>query len=155
VLSEPPVFSLNPEAGKAFVGRVMPAVQPHLDAGDLAGAVDAFFSVVCPGLWRLLDDADKQPYRASGPMLVADLQQPSFAITPADLAGVRLPVLAIAGLESDPFLQSTPRVIATAIPSAELAEFPHCGHVTYAEAPDKFADAVRRFADKAFAQVGS
>ena len=149
-LSEPPVFSLNPEQGKQFMSRVVPAVQPRLDAGDLPGAVDAFFEVVCPGLWRLLDDAAKEPYRRSGPMLVADLGQPPFVVAPDDLAGVRLPVLAIAGLDSDPFLQGTPRVIAASVASARLVEFPDCGHVTYAEQPDAFAKAVRDFAQRVF-----
>jgi pimeloyl-ACP methyl ester carboxylesterase len=147
-LSEPPVFSLNPEQAKEFMGRVVPAVQPHLDAGDLPGAVDAFFEIVCPGLWRLLDERAKAPYRQSGPMLVADLGQPPFVVTSDDLAGVRLPVLAIAGLDSDAFLQSTPRVIAASVPSAELVQFAGCGHVTYAEQPDAFADAVRGFAQR-------
>jgi pimeloyl-ACP methyl ester carboxylesterase len=150
VSSEPPVFSLNPEQGKAFMSRVVPAVQPRLDAGDLPGAVDAFFEVVCPGLWRLLDETAKEPYRQSGPMLVADLGQPPFVVTPDDLVGVRLPVLGIAGLDSDPFLQGTPRIIAASVPSSELVEFPDCGHVTYAEQPDAFADAVRRFARRCF-----
>src|SRR5690349_17915141 len=48
MLSEPPVFSLDPERGRAFMSVVVPAVQPRLDAGDLRGAVDAFFEVVCP-----------------------------------------------------------------------------------------------------------
>lgn len=150
VLSEPPIFSLNPDRAKEFMGRVVPAVQPRLDAGDLPGAVDAFFEIVCPGLWRQLDDAAKEPYRQSGPMLVADLGQPPFVVTPDALAEVRLPVLAIAGLDSDPFLQGTPPVIAESVPGAELVEFPECGHVTYAEQPDAFADAVRGFAKKVF-----
>jgi len=132
------------------MGEVVPAAQPRLDAGDLRGAVDAFFEIVCPGLWRLLDEAQKEPYRQSGPALVADLSQPPFLVTPDDLAAVQVPVLAIAGLDSAPFLQSTPRIIAKAVPSAELVEFAHCGHVTYAEQPDQFADAVRAFARKAF-----
>src|SRR5205823_2862674 len=37
-LAEPPVFSLDPERGKEFLGKVVPAVQPNLDAGDLPGA---------------------------------------------------------------------------------------------------------------------
>jgi pimeloyl-ACP methyl ester carboxylesterase len=150
VLSEPPVFSLDPDRAKAFMAKVVPAVQPHLDAGNLGSAVDAFFEVVCPGLWRLLDDAQREPYRRSGPMLVADLRQPPYAVTTDDLIRVRLPILTIAGLASDPFLRSTPKVIAAAVPAAELIEFPDCGHVTYAEAPDEFAEAVRRFAHRVF-----
>ncbi len=150
VLSEPPVYSLSPELGKEFMARVVPAVQPRLDAGDLPGAVDAFFEVVCPGLWQLPDETGKEPYRQSGPMLVADLGQPPFIVTPDYLAGVRLPILAIAGLDSDPFLQGTPKVIAASVPAAELVEFPDCGHVTYAEQPDAFAEAVRAFARRVF-----
>jgi 3-oxoadipate enol-lactonase len=153
VLSEPPVFSLDPERAKGFMAKVIPAVQPHLDAGDLPKAVDAFFEVVCPGLWSLLEDAQKEPYRRSGAALVADLQQPPFVVTPADLTRVQLPILAIAGLASDPFLRSTPKVIAAAAPAAELVEFPDSGHVTYAEAPDAFAQAVRRFAHSVFSQL--
>ena len=145
-LSEPPVFSLDPERGKEFMGAVVPAVQPRLDAGDLPGAVDAFFEVVCPGLWRLLDEPEKRPYRESAAMLVADLGQPSFVVTADDLAAVRIPVLAILGLDSHPFLQSTPRVIAASVPSAQLVELPASGHVTYAEQPDAFAAAIRSFA---------
>lgn len=155
VLSEPPVFSLDPERGKAFLSRVVPAVQPHLDLGDLPGAVDAFFEVVCPGLWRILDESEKEPYRESGPMLVADLGQPPLVVTPDDLASVRLPVLALLGLDSDAFLQSTPRVLASSVPSAQLVELPSCGHVTYAEQPDAFAAAVRSFATRVLSAAPS
>lgn len=154
-LSEPPVFSLDPERATEFMGRVVPEVQPCLDAGDLSGAVDAFFGIVCPGLWRLIDETDKQRYRQSGPMLVADLGQPSFVVTADDLAAVRLPVLAILGLDSNPFLQSTPRVIAASVPSAELVELSGCGHVTYAEQPDAFAAAVRAFAHRVLRPEGA
>lgn len=149
-LSEPPVFSLDPGRGAEFMASVVPAVQPRLAAGDLAGAVDAFFEVVCPGLWRLLDESDKQPYRDNGPMLAADLGQPPFVVTADDLAAVGIPVLAILGLDSHPFLQSTARVIAASVPSAQLVELAACGHVTYAEQPDAFAAAIGSFAHAAF-----
>ena len=153
-LSEPPVFSLDPERGKAFMAKVVPAVQPRLEAGDLRGAVDAFFEIVCPGLWRLLDDVAKEPYRESGPMLAADLGQPPYLVSPDDLARVRLPVVGVLGLRSDPFLQSTPRVITKAVPSAQLVELAECGHVTYAEQPDAFAAAIRALAQRVFDMEG-
>lgn len=150
VLSEPPVFSLDPERAKEFMGRVAPAVQPRVATGDLPAAVDAFFGIACPGLWRILDEADKDPYRQNGPMLVADLAQPPFLVAADDLATVRVPILAVLGRDSDPFLQSTPRVIAASVPTAQLVELTECGHVTYAEQPDAFAAAVRAFADAVF-----
>jgi 3-oxoadipate enol-lactonase len=150
VLSEPPIFSLDPGRAQAFMAKVVPAVQPHIDSGNLADAVDSFFEVVCPGLWALLDDTQKDPYRRNGAALVADLGQPPFVVTTDELERVQLPVLTIAGSVSDPFLRSTPRVVAEAVPAAELVELPDCGHVTYAESPDAFADAVRRFATRVF-----
>ena len=150
VLSEPPVFALAPELASGFMSRVVPAVQPRLETGDLPGAVDSFFEVVCPGLWSALDEDGKAPYRRNAAMLVADLGQPPYSVTQEALEGVRLPVMAIAGLDSDPFLRSTPRILAAAIPSAQLLELRHCGHVTYAEQPDAFAKAVREFAHTAF-----
>lgn len=150
VLSEPPVFALAPELAGSFMRRVVPAVQPRIEGGDLPGAVDGFFEVVCPGLWSSLDEMGKEPYRKNAAMLVADLGQPPFVVTREALEAVRLPVLAVAGLDSDPFLQSTPRVLASFIPSAELLELPDCGHVTYAEQPEAFATAVRQFAHAVF-----
>ena len=155
VLSEPPVFSLDPDRGREFMNTVAPAVQPRLDAGDLRGAVDAFFEVVCPGLWCQLDEEGKEPYRDSGRMLVADLRQPSFTVTRDDLATIQVPLLAIAGTDSDAFLRTTPRVIAAEAPWARLLELSQCGHVTYAEQPGAFADAVRTFAGSVFAGAPS
>jgi pimeloyl-ACP methyl ester carboxylesterase len=151
VLSEPPVFSLDPERGREFMNTVAAAVQPRLDALDARGAVDAFFEVVCHGLWQQLNDEGKEPYRHNGRMLVADLHQPPFAVTRVDLATIQPPLLAIAGTDSDAFLRSTPRVIAADVPSARLLELSRCGHVTYAEQPDAFADAVRTLAESVFA----
>jgi pimeloyl-ACP methyl ester carboxylesterase len=128
----------------------VPAVQPRLEQGDLRGAVDAFFEIVCPGLWGALDGTAKEAYRENGPMLVADLQQPPLLVTAEDLAAVRIPVLAILGTDSDPFLQSTPRVIASSVPTSQLVELPACGHVTYAEQPDAIAAAIRSFARRVF-----
>ena len=58
---------------------------------------------------------------------------------------------AIAGTDSHAFLRATPRVIAAGVPSARLLELSQCGHVTYAEQPDAFADAARTFAGSVFA----
>lgn len=153
VLSEPPIPSLAPEQAKAFLEqRVVPAVRPRLDDDDLPGAVDAFFEVACPGLWARLDAAGREPYRRSGRMLVADIGQPPFLVTPDDLATVRMPVLAVLGLDSEPFFQSAARTVAGSVPSARLVELPGSGHVTYAEQPDAFADAVRAFARDVFSR---
>lgn len=154
VLSEPPILSLAPADGAKFLATVIPAVQPNLEAGDLRGAVDAFFEIVCPGLWHRLDDASKEPYRQNGAMLVADHRQPPYVVTPEALRQVRMPILAIAGQDSNAFLKTTPKIIASTVPGAEFAEIAGSGHVTYAEQPDVFADLVRGFAGRVFGASG-
>jgi 3-oxoadipate enol-lactonase len=56
VFSEPPIFSLAPVAGQAFMTEVAAVVRPAADTGGRPAAVDAFFRAVCPGLWSRLDE---------------------------------------------------------------------------------------------------
>jgi pimeloyl-ACP methyl ester carboxylesterase len=121
-----------------------------IESGDLRGAVDAFFSIVCPGLWSRLSDSEKEPYLSSGPMLVADLTQPPFEVSIDELHSVVLPLHAIAGADSAPFLHDTSVVIANAVPGATFEEFANCGHVTYVEQEAKFADATKAVARRSF-----
>lgn len=140
VLSEPPIFGLDPEQGGA---QIMADLRPSLEAAfrrnDPRAAVDAFFEYLCPGLWRLLDESGKEPYRANHGELLPDLQMPSYSITPNDLADMRTPCVIVAGSESHPVLRRVARVIAESMPNARLVELPGVGHVTYAEAPEAFA----------------
>ena len=82
VLSEPPIFSLDPERGGAgFIAQLQPSIGAALQSGNPRAAATAFFEYVCPGLWRQLDDAGKEPYRANHPELMGDLQIPSYEIS--------------------------------------------------------------------------
>jgi len=140
VLSEPPIFGLDPEHGGA---QIMADLRPPLEAAfrrnDPRAAVDVFFDYMCPGLWRQLDPRGKEPYRANHGELLPDLQMPSYAITPQDLAGMRTPSVVVSGSESHPVLRRVARVIAESMPNARLVELAGVGHVTYAEAPEAFA----------------
>ena len=146
VFSEPPLFSLDPEAGRALAGELMPLLERATAAGGAGAAVDAFFSLLCPGLWSIIDDARKDRYRANAAIGLADLQSPPLAIGPADLATVTVPALVLAGQVSHPALRSVARRLAAALPDARFVELEGSGHVTYAERPDAFAQAVSVFA---------
>ena len=50
VLSEPPLFALDPAGGAALRAALGPALQRALAAGGPRAAVDAFFAFMCPGL---------------------------------------------------------------------------------------------------------
>lgn len=144
VLSEPPIFGLDPEQG----GRqIMADLQPSLEAAfrknDPRAAVDAFFDYMCPGLWRAIDDDGREPYRANHGELLPDLQMPPYEITTDDLGQIETPCAIVSGSESHPVLRRVAQVIADALPNATLVVLRGVGHVTYAEAPGEFARILR------------
>ncbi|MGH9243016.1 MAG: alpha/beta fold hydrolase [Acidimicrobiales bacterium] len=146
VLSEPPLFSLDPDAARGFLAEMIPLVEEALDHHGPGAAVDAFFSFVCPGLWSRLDDTARDRYRANAPAMLAEFEAPPNLITVGDLAGVRTPALVLSGADSHPVLRGIATVLARALPDSRWVEIRDCGHVTYAEQPEAFAAAVGAFA---------
>lgn len=148
VFSEPPLFSINPDAGQQLVTEIKPAIEHAMGDGGPPAAVDAFFAAVCPGLWSQIDEAKRDRYRANAPMLFADLQGPPLDITPEDLPAIAVPALVLAGDISHPALRATAQTLADHLPDVRFLEFEDCGHVTYAEQPEAFAHAVTAFAQE-------
>ena len=146
VFSEPPIFSLEPADGQAFMTEVAAAVRPAAETGGPSAAVDAFFSLACPGLWSRLDESAKDRYRANAAMLFAEFTSPPYQLGLQDIAGIALPCLVIAGTESHPALRAIATTLARGLPDARFVELAGSGHVTYAERPDEFARAVTAFA---------
>jgi 3-oxoadipate enol-lactonase len=146
VLSEPPQFSLDPDAGRVFMGELAPRVEEAMTTGGPPAAVDAFFTLVCPGLWAILDEDRKDRYRANADIGFADLRAPSLEVTAADMADVTVPALVIAGDTSHDAFRSIAHQLAAAVADARFVELAECGHVTYAEQPGAFAHAVAVFA---------
>lgn len=146
VFSEPPILSLDPVAGHAFMTEVAAAVRPAAETGGPRAAVDAFFPLVCPGLWSQLSENAKDRYRANGPMMLAEFAGPPYHLDFQDTARIALPSLVIAGTESHPALRAIAAALASALPDARFTELAGSGHVTYAERPDEFARAVADFA---------
>lgn len=147
VFSEPPITTLVPDGGVEFLRQIQPAVESAIATGGPRAAVDAFFKIVCPGLWRELPEARRDvPYRANAAELIGDLSMPAYQITRADLEQIRRPCLIMRGSESAPILRAVAGVLADGIPGARLVELLGSGHVTYAEQPAEFAAAVESFA---------
>jgi 3-oxoadipate enol-lactonase len=147
-LSEPPLMALDPDGGKAFVTQMKPAIDAAVARGGPRAAVDAFFEIVCPGLWRALPEERRDiPYRANAAELFGDLAMLPYQISRADLAQIHVPCLVIRGSESDPGLRTIAGVLAENIPGAHLVELQGSGHVTYFEKPEEFAAAVEAFAN--------
>lgn len=145
VFSEPPILSLDP-AGQAFMTEVAAVVRPAAETGGPPAAVDAFFSLVCPGLWSRLDEAGKDRYRANGPMMLAEFAGQPYQLGLNDVAGIAVPCLVVSGTESHPALRAIAATLAHALSDARFVELAGSGHVTYAERPVEFARAVGAFA---------
>ncbi|NKQ58636.1 alpha/beta hydrolase [Amycolatopsis sp. K13G38] len=146
VFSEPPIFSLEPEAGQAFMAEVAAAVRPAAQAGGPAAAVDAFFPLVCPGLWSTVDETGKDRYRRNGAMMLAEFAGPFYQLSTEDAAAITLPCLVLSGTDSHPALRAIATTLARVLPDARFVELEGSGHVTYAERPEEFARAVTTFA---------
>lgn len=145
VLSEPPLFSLDGKARDAAMADLGPIVG-QAASGDLRSAVDAFFSLMCPGLWSRIDESRKDSYRANAEIGFTDVRSQTLQVTPAELAAVSVPALVIAGDASHPALRSIARRLAAGLPDARFIELADCGHVTYAEQPEAFTRVVSTFA---------
>ncbi len=149
VLSEPPLLSLDPDGSTEFVARIKPPIDEAVAHGRPRAAVDAFFEIVCPGLWEMLEEPRRdRPYRANVDELFGDLSMPPYQISRADLAQIRVPCLMVRGSESEPLLRTITGILAEVIPGAQLVELQDSGHVTYAEKPGEFAAAVIEFAKR-------
>jgi pimeloyl-ACP methyl ester carboxylesterase len=154
VLSEPPAMALAPDGGRAFIEQIQPAVEAAVACGGPRAAVDAFFEMVCPGLWRALTEEQRDvPYRTNAPELFGDLTMPPYQISPADLAKIRVSSLIVRGSESHPMFRTIAGILTENIPGVQLLEVPDCGHVTYAAKPAEFAAAVASFAQSYIAEA--
>jgi 3-oxoadipate enol-lactonase len=149
VLSEPPLSGLDPDASRALMSGIRAAVEPAAETAGPEAAVDAFFGAVCPGLWSRADEIHKDRYRANHGAFFATLQAPPYEVSARDLAEIELPVLVLAGTESHPSLRAIAHCLADRLPNGRLQVLDGSGHVTYAERPAAFADAVGDFARRA------
>jgi pimeloyl-ACP methyl ester carboxylesterase len=145
LVSEPPIGAVAPDEFAQMIGEIAPSVKAAAEADGPRAAVDAFFEMMCPGLWALLDEPAKDRYRDNAPMLFADLGMPPYEITPADVRAIEVRTLMVRGTTSFAALQTVAQNLAEWLPNAELLVL-DCGHVTYAEKPDEFADAVAKLA---------
>ena len=145
-LSEPPAFALSPSIGADFLSQVKPAVEKALASDQPQAAVDAFFRIIDPGFWDHAPDERKEIYRANLPAMLADLQQPLYQLTTADLGKIDPPCLMMYGSTSLKWFIEIAKIVAGAIPDCRLVEIAGAGHATYAARPAEFAAPVRDFA---------
>lgn len=146
VLSEPPLFSIDPVAAdqlKAEIGEALGSIPANAGSGAL---LEAFFGVVCPGLWPRLDEGRRANYRENAGLLLPTLEAVPISVTIEDLTRIEVPVLAIAGARSHPVAVSITRRMADSLPGGRLVMLEEAGHATYVEQPAAFEREVAAFA---------
>lgn len=144
-LSEPPVFALSPSIAANFMSQVKPAIDKALASDQPEAAVDAFFNIIDPMFWDHASDERKSVYRANLTAMLADLQQPLYQLTTADLGKIDRPCLMMYGSDSREWFIEIAKIVAEAIPNCRLVEIKDTGHATYAGQPGIFAQLVRDF----------
>jgi 3-oxoadipate enol-lactonase len=148
VLSEPPIFALDPESGAELVAAIKPAVEAAIARSGPTGAVDGFFSVVCPGVWNAIPEVARDRYRANLPAFWDDINAPQYQVARADLPTMRTPCLIVRGTTSMPIFQHVTTTLVEGLPNSQLVELEGSGHVTYFEKPAEFAAAVTAFVER-------
>ncbi len=149
VFAEPPIVTLDTDAGRDWLTELAAAVRPAVEADDPAGAVEAFYRTFCPEFWSTLDEQRRARYLANGPAYLAELTGPTYDLRPNELAAVDLPTLVLTGDRSRPALHAMAAALADNLPDVRRVRLSDCGHLTYADQPDEFARVVAEFADEA------
>ena len=148
ILSEPPLFALEPQGAEAMIAELKPKIEQAVDASGPRAAVDAFFEYMCPGLWEIIDELRKDTYRDNSAELFGDLQMPPYQISAEDLKAIGVRCRIISGDQSLPLLRRIAKTLAENIPRATFVELQRSGHVTYAEQPERFVQTVEDFANR-------
>jgi 3-oxoadipate enol-lactonase len=146
VYSEPPLFSLDPGTGESLMRDLVPSLEEASATGGSRAAVDAFFSVLCPACGATSTTSPRTAIATTPISASPTCSHPSLDATPPGLATVALPALVLSGGASHLSFRPVAHRLAAALPDARLVELEGSGHVTYAERPDEFANAVRVFA---------
>jgi 3-oxoadipate enol-lactonase len=145
VLSEPPLFSLEPSIGEQAMGQIRSRVDPAVARGGPRAGADAFLSFICAEMWAIIDDDRKDRLRDNAEIAFADMEAPSLDVDAGDLSTIALPALVIAGTTSPAALQAIARPLAGALTDSRFVEIAG-GHVPNIEHPEEFADVVSTFA---------
>lgn len=147
VLSEPPLFSIDPAAGISLRSAIAPRIDDAIAQGGPSAAADAFFEYVCGEYWPRLSEEGKTRYRDNAPLLFATLTATASDVNLDELAAIQVPILLVSGSDTLPWAKSVMHVLAENLPMARSVELQGAGHVSYADRPQEFAEEVAAFAD--------
>lgn len=144
VVSEPPLFGIDPAAGDELRGLIAGPVGSAMREGGPPAALEAFLSTM--GLWATLDERRRAAYLTNAGLLLPTLEAAGPSVTRQDLATLTTPVCVVAGDQGPPPLRRLARSLADALPDARHVLLRGAGHATYVDEPEAFARCVADFA---------
>jgi len=120
VLLEPPVRGLD-RGFDGLNGRLRPRLEA-LARTDPAAVARAFMArALGPATWDAMRPEARQALTDNGPALLAESRGKGVTAKPSQLATLSMPVLVVAGTESPPEFRRVAKLVADAIPNAQLA----------------------------------
>ncbi|MGH2725668.1 MAG: alpha/beta fold hydrolase, partial [Actinomycetota bacterium] len=135
----------------AEVRRKLVPVLDRISSGDHADAAELFVETVAlgPGQWAQLPAHFKATMIFNAPTYLDEENDPNAGkIDLRSLDRFTGPMLLTIGDQSPPIFAPIVRMIADAVPRAEVLTFPGAGHVPHLTNPDELAEAITSFVEK-------
>jgi pimeloyl-ACP methyl ester carboxylesterase len=153
IAHEPPLMSVV--AGDPAIEPLMADVQATVREvlagvarGDVQAAARQFVEEVAlgPGAWAQLPAPLRATMIDTAPAFLAEQQDANWAsLDPAELSGIKLPVLLTQGDESPPWFPAIVAKLAEAIESAKVLTYSGAGHAPHLTHPDDYLAGVTDF----------
>ena len=156
VAHEPPLVTMLAEHAefspmmKEIDARIA-AVLKHIRSGDHAGAAERFVETVAlgPGQWAQLPPEVRATFVENAPTFLDEEMDPgSRGVDLASLEAFSKPALITMGDRSPAIFPTSVRIVADALPSAEVLTIVGAGHVPHLSHPQAYAEAVTSFIEK-------
>jgi pimeloyl-ACP methyl ester carboxylesterase len=156
IAHEPAFLSLlrdNPEFSEmmAEIERNTVPVLERIRSGDHAGAAELFVETIAlgPGTWTHLPDSMRRRMAENAPTWLDEENAPDNGrIDLNRLERYGGPALLTLGDQSPPMFEPIVRIVAEALPQAEVLTFTGAGHIPHATHPREYAEAVTAFIEK-------
>jgi pimeloyl-ACP methyl ester carboxylesterase len=135
----------------ADIERDTGAVLDRIRAGDHAGAAELFVESIAlgPGTWAHLPEQMRSRMISNAPTFLDEESDTQYGrIDPRRLERFGGPVLLTIGDQSPPMFAPIVRILADALPQAEVLTFAGAGHIPHATHPREFTEAVTAFIEK-------
>lgn len=152
VLMEAPLVSLLSTPGRDLSGLRLSrakATVARFEKGDIEGGLEYYDDAVNgAGAWKNLTDEQRRMLRDNAFTVIGEAHEEPQTFTCAEVGGLKMPVLLVAGEKSPPGLQRVMAATRKCMPTASFAVIPNAAHQMNKMNPAAFDNAVFDFLSK-------